>query len=188
MQLDDDYQFFEFRTDGNGQYVGNGSKVLTTFDQIMESMLRFYKSIPAASIAMSQGGDFIGGENSRVAQTGKPLRKVMNSFICSTDRPFRFLSRMNEDVNTYLHWGPRGKLFLTIPLVSLTQKGTQGNDEGMSVAYLKYGTYVKSFYSVMYAPSAVRVSMLNSSNKRIHHKIRWKNAAPVIIREEHRRV
>jgi hypothetical protein len=95
---------------------------------------------------------------------------------------------MNEDVNTYLHWGPRGKLFLTIPLVSLTQKGTQGNDEGMSVAYLKYGTYVKSFYSVMYAPSAVRVSMLNSSNKRIHHKIRWKNAAPVIIREEHRRV
>ena len=186
MQLDDDYVAFDFRSDDSGQYVAKPLK--RTFDSLVVSMLKFYKSTPVVSIAMAQGGDFMGGANSSAAQTGKPMRKIMNSFICSTDRPFRFLSRMNEDVNTYLALGSRGVLFLTIPLVSLTQKATQGNSEGMSVAYLKYGTYVKSFYSVMYAPSAAKVSMLNGTNQRIHHKIRWKNAAPVIIREEYRRV
>lgn len=186
MQLDDDYVAFDFRSDDSGQYAAKPLK--RTFDSLVVSMLKFYRSTPVVSIAMAQGGDFIGGANSSTAQTGKPMRKIMNSFICSTDRPFRFLSRMNEDVNTYLSLGATGILFLTIPLVSLTQKATQGSSEGMSVAYLKYGTYVKSFYSVMYAPSAAKVSMLNGTNQRIHHKIRWKNAAPVIIREEHRRV
>ena len=31
------------------------------------------------------------------------------------------------------------------------------------------GTYVKSFYSVMYAPSCVKISTLGTSNKRIHY-------------------
>lgn len=184
IELDDDYLFFEFRNDGNNQYVGNGSRVRTSMDEVLEALVRYFEKIPALSIAMAQGGDFIGGSNSRTAMTGKPLRKAMNSFICSVDRPFKFLSRMNEDVNTYLTHSARGGLFLTIPLVSLTQRATQGTSGGITETYKKYGTYVKSFYSVMYAPSAVKVSMLNSTNKRIHHKIRWKNAAPMIVREE----
>lgn len=187
IELDDDYLFFEFRNDGDNQYVGNGSRVRSSMDEVLEALVRYFEKIPALSIAMSQGGDFIGGSNSRTAMTGKPLRKAMNSFICSVDRPFQFLSRMNEDVNTYLAHGARGGLFLTVPLVSLSQKATQGTESGMTDTYKKYGTYVKSFYSVMYAPSAVKVSMLNSTNKRIHHKIRWKNAAPMIVREEVRK-
>ena len=94
-----------------------------------------------------------------------------------------FLSQMNEDVNTYLALGSIGKVFLTVPLVSLCQKQTQSNASGMTDAYRKYGTYVKSFYSVMYAPSAVKVSVIGTSNERVHHEIKWKHAVPVIVSE-----
>ena len=112
----------------------------------------------------------------------------MNSFICSVDRPFKFFGRLNEDVNTYVTLGNRGKLFLTMPQVMLHQKATQQNPGGMSDIYLDKGTYIKSFYSVMYCPSAVRVDTMGDKyERRIHHQVRWRNAVPMIIREKWRK-
>lgn len=85
-------------------------------------MLAYYESIPALSIAMSQGGDFL-GDNGGHASWVK--RKAMNSFICSVERPFSFMGRINEDVNTYTNLGRRGELFMTIGAVQLGQKQTQ---------------------------------------------------------------
>jgi hypothetical protein len=43
---------------------------------------------------------------------------------------------------------------------------------GMSETYKEFGTYVKSFYSVMQNPSFVKIGILRSpSSFRIHHKI-----------------
>ncbi len=111
----------------------------------------------------------------------------MNSFFCSTERPFQFTGRINEDVNTYTSGASKGYLFLTIPNVSLKQTDTQSNDGGMSDVYAAQGTYVKSFYSVMFSPSSVKVAMLNTERSRLHHRVSWNNAIPVILNEKHKK-
>ncbi|MEM5297645.1 hypothetical protein VSR82_25335 [Burkholderia sp. JPY481] len=185
--LDDDYRRFEFRRDSHSQYC---ARKILSLDDVFRVMFDYFRSIPALSIAMAQTGDFAGGAQC-VGKTshvwGRPSRKVMNSFFCSTERPFTFLGRLNADVNMYLVYGSRGGLFLTHGVTCLQQEPTQANSGGMSEIYKDYGTYVKSFYSVMYAPAAVKVSVLKSKFARIHHQIRWRNAVPRVLSEAHRK-
>lgn len=185
VQLDDDYNGFMFRFDGKNRY---NPKPIRDLDRVFAYMLDYYKSIPAAAIAMAQGGDFIGGANGGIASGNlKMKRKCMNSFFCSTERPFKFVGRVNEDVNTYTCLASRGLLFLTIPNVCLNQITTQKNKGGMSEMYLDSGTYVKSFYSVMYSPSCVRIGQIGTRHKRLHHSIDWDHAVPVIVDAKHKR-
>jgi len=184
MELDDDYIKFDFRTDKDNNYPHDFFKINSTFDNIINLLLEFYKSTTSLSIAMSQGGDFIGGGESDMALKMPLKRKCMNSFICSVERPFKFVGAMNEDVNTYTTLGSRGNLFFTIPFISLTQKETQTQEGGITDMYLKYGTFCKSFTTVMNMPSSVKVTMMNTSNKRLHHKINWSNTVPKIISED----
>ena len=148
-------------------------------------LLDYYKSIDAKSIALAQGGDFIGGSETTAVVRAK--RKCKNSFICSAERPFQFVGRVNEDVNTYVWYQSLGHLFLTIPFVSIGQKQTQGNPGGMSELYLETGTYIKTFYTIMYSPSCVKVGLMGQAQRRIHHQIEWKNAVPCILDEKHRK-
>ena len=186
MQLDDDYPALLFRIDGNKNYPIGHFIFKKLFPLALDYLIDFYKSIPAKSIAISQGGDWIGGGES--SMTKYPLkRKAMNSFICSTERPFKFVGAMNEDVNTYTTLGSRGELFFTVTLLSLLQKETQSQSGGITDMYLKYGTYAKAFTTVMMMPSSVKVSMLPSKNSRLHHKITWKNTVPVILSEDFRK-
>jgi len=181
IQLDDDYNDFRYKYNSKGYYGDWGIKSL---DAIFDIMLKYYKRAPILSIAMSQGGDFIGGRNGTAGELRKPKRKAMNSFICSTDRPFKFLGILNDDVNTYLSLGNKGHIFLTIPDVALQQAQTQASDGGLTDIYLEYGTYVKSFYSVIINPSCVKINLMGGKFKRLHHKIKWNNAVPKIISEE----
>jgi hypothetical protein len=139
---------------------------------------------------MSQGGDFIGGGEGTFVKhikKGKFSRKVMNSFLFKVDRPVKFSGRINEDVNMYVEWGRRGHLFVTVPRLRLWQKETQANAGGLTEIYLDLGTYVKSFYSVLYAPSCVSISEMGRDDRRIHHSISWTYAAPMILNEQHRK-
>jgi hypothetical protein len=111
-------------------------------------------------------------------------RKAMNSFICDTERCFDFRGRINEDVNTYTLLGSQGALFFTHNLVCLHQAETQKNKGGMTGAYVDGGTYVKSFYSVIGMPSAVKVSVMGNKNMRLHHLVDWRHCVPMIMREE----
>lgn len=183
LVLDDDYQQFQYRFDNRLNYC---TEKCANLDKVFEAVLAFYISVPAiTSIALAQGGDFIGGRlNKSFADTINLRRKCMNSFFCSTDRKFKFFSRLNEDVNTYITLGSRGSLFFTTNQVSVSQIQTQQNAGGMTDAYLASGTYVKSFYSVMYQPSSARVHKLQDrGNSRIHHSIKWRNTVPLILRE-----
>ena len=180
IQMDDDYTGFNYRI-----YNENNTKPKTikNLDSVFLALLDFYKNTPFATISMAQGGDFIGGKNNRMAQRPTIYRKCMNSFICSTKRPFKFIGRINEDVNTYTHEQSKGLLMGTIPMVSLTQKTTQKNKGGMTDIYLDNGTYVKSFYTVIFSPSCCTIKPMGDTNKRLHHSINWENAVPKIIRE-----
>jgi len=185
LQLDDDYTQFRYTFDNDDNYITQNI-LIKTLDAVIKCMLDFYISTDVTTIAMSQGGDFIGGEDSGVAQKyrkGEFSRKAMNSFFCSTDRPFKFMGRINEDVNAYVSLGLTGGLFLTYPRIRLEQKETQANSGGLTDIYLDLGTYVKSFYSVMYAPSCVKITEMGVNNRRLHHKVKWKNAVPMIINE-----
>lgn len=188
IQLDDDYGGFYIRHDSKLNYVS--ARIKTTMDELLSAMLDFYLSIPALSIAISQGGDHIAGDSNR-QEFPKLKRKCMNSFICSTDRPFQFFGRINEDVSTYTAAGRQGDLFFTVMQAQLNQLQTQQNTGGMTELYLDSGTYIKSFYSVMYCPSSVQIGTLidhRSPHPRLHHKINWSRTAPKIISEEHRKI
>ena len=186
VQFDDDYTDFSYRFNGELSY-NKGRGYINNVDDIFKAVLDYYKTIPAKTIALSQNGDWIGGHNSGWAKELKLKRKCMNSFFCSTERPFKFTGRINEDVNTYTSLASKGDLFLTIPNVSLKQTDTQSTKGGMSDIYANQGTYVKSFYSVMFSPSSVKVAMLNTERSRLHHRVSWNNAIPVILNEKHKK-
>jgi hypothetical protein len=175
IQLDDDYNGFYYR-----YFIG--TKIITNIDAVFDIMLNFYKSVNIKSIAFSQGGDHIGG-----FQGIRFKRKCMNSFICSTDREFQFIGAMNEDVNTYTTLGTRGDIFFTFTNLQLNQAATQSQNSGITDMYLRYGTYCKAFTTVMMHPSAVKVSMMHTTNARIHHAIKWSNTTPMIIDQKYKK-
>ena len=184
IQLDDDYKRYCYKFNEKRQY---GTWLINDLDRVIGAMLEYYKSTPILTFAMSQGGDHIGGYNASDKKSINTKRKAMNSFICSTDRPFQFVGTMNDDVNTYVSGSLRGEIFLTWLGVELLQAQTQLNSGGLSDMYEESGTYVKSFYSVMYAPSCVIVKNIVAGHKRIHHKVDWGRCAPKIIRETYRK-
>ena len=182
LQLDDDYRGIDFRYEDGGKLK---AKKVRNLDRLFEDMIQFLIDSNATTVAFCQAGDFIGGAEGRFKE--KVVRKAMNSFFCRTDRPIEFVGTMNEDVTTYTTLGSRGVLFMSITDVAIIQEATQSIKGGMSEAYAEGGTYLKSFYSVMSMPSAVKVSVMNSSHKRIHHKIDWNSCVPKIINERWRK-
>jgi hypothetical protein len=187
LVLDDDY---------TGFYVISPKSKNTTdiktkkFDTICEEFCRFLDVDERIdSICFMQTGDTVGGmQNFTKWQNKFPFRnrKAMNSFFCKTSRRFWFLSRLNEDVNTYLALGGRGRIFMTIPQVLLSQKRTQGNAGGMATAYQDSGTYIKTFYTVMIGPSFCEATV-TPAMQRIHHSISWNNAVPKILDDTHKK-
>jgi hypothetical protein len=175
LQLDDDYYYFGYRFE-------TGARKITNLNAAFAIVLNYYNSANIASIAFGQGGDHIGGFSGI-----KLKRKCMNSFFCSTERPFRFVGAMNEDVNTFTTLGSRGSLFLTFTGLQLDQKDTQSQASGITEMYLRFGTFCKAFTTVMMMPGSTKVSMMRSNNPRIHHSIDWKATVPCIVRETHRK-
>lgn len=182
IQLDDDYYEFIYKFKGS-----KGQVMIKDIDRVFTMLLGFYKSTPCTSIAFAQTGDFIGGIDNGKGVYRFNKRKCINSFICSTEREFKFVGSLNEDVNTYTVLASRGALFLTIPVIAINQKDTQTQKGGMTDAYLLSGTYVKSFTTVLMQPSSVCVSMMNANHKRLHHSISWKHTVPQIIDPCHKK-
>lgn len=180
IELDDDYTGFSFRYNKE-EFPDKPSGYVKNMDKIFESFITFMENTPTDTIAFSQGGDHIGGFTHTHMK-----RKAMNSFIFSTDNPTRFVGAMNEDVNTYTTLSSRGTLFFTFTSIQLNQKPTQSQDSGITDMYIRYGTYCKSFTTVMMMPSSVKVTMMNTSNPRLHHAIKWKYTTPMIIPEQYK--
>ena len=179
IELDDDYTSFCYRYEKDRKLVSTPIKQL---DRVFDAMISFLDASGAKSVAMAQGGDLIGGIKSKRWES-QILRKAMNSFVCRTDRPINFVGRINEDVNTYVSEGMRGELYFTTLKLMLNQVQTQKAKGGMTGNYLDGGTYVKTFYSVIYAPSCVKVAQMGVTNKRCHHHIDWNACCPKIINE-----
>lgn len=183
LQLDDDYTYFNYKFDNNCFYT---EKKILNISKIFDAVLKYYKKTPFYSISFSQGGDFIGGQYTGYAKKITLTRKAMNVFFCDTEREFSFFGKINEDVNAYTCLQRSGKSFATLNHLEIKQHRTQENIGGLTPIYLKMGTYVKSFYSVMYAPSCVVVEHSKSMD-RMHHKVAWDKTAPKILSEDLRK-
>ena len=186
IQLDDDYTAWLHRRRGKGHPYSSSvvaeeyhGWTIKNLDAVFDALVRLVETTPIKTVALSQGGDHIGGELGK----RRFRRKAMNSFICDIAKPFLFRGRINEDVNTYVDRGRTGDLFFTDMQLQLNQLETQKNAGGMTEVYLDSGTYVKSFYTVMAAPSCTSIGLMGRFNKRLHHKINWRKAVPLIIPE-----
>lgn len=184
MQLDDDYTNFYYKFNNDGLY---GDWPIKNIDGVLDALLDFLISTPSKTVTMAQGGDFIGGKDGSFAESRKLRRKAMNTFIFSTEKPIQFMGRINEDVNAYTSLAHRGDLFFTVNQLSINQLQTQSNIGGLTEIYLDEGTYIKSFYSVMFQPSSVKVSDMGHLYRRLHHRINWNNTVPKILSEETRK-
>ena len=183
LELDDDYTSFEYRFINENKKNRLDVKKVTDINSVFNFMIEFLDNTNADVVCFAQGGDFIGGLSGGKFNK-KVLRKTMNSFFCKTDKQFNFIGRINEDVNTYTYFGSIGWLGLSITDCSLVQKRTQKNKGGMSDVYLDSGTYLKSFYSVMGMPSAVKITLMGDSHLRLHHNINWECCVPKILDEK----
>ena len=182
LVLDDDYSYFACRKITPRGFSAVFSKQL---DRLFTAMVDYMSAIPALSITFAQCGDYIGGPNGSWKCGIK--RKAMNTFFCATDRPFQFMGSINEDLNASVLLGMRGGLFMTIMKVCVCQHMTQSNENGLTTIYKDLGTFVKSFYSVIVAPSCVKISVLGDLHKRIHHKVAWNNAVQCIVSDRLRK-
>lgn len=183
LMLEDDYGGIYYRYP-DGPHLK--ALLVPNLDELFQVMTKFLIESNATTICFAQAGDYIGGLD-KYNEWGNKSRKVMNSFFCTTDKPFRFLGRMNDDVNMYVVLSSRGHLFYTTRDVAINQGGTQANAGGMTTEYLSSGTYVKSFYSVMMAPSCVRVDSMGWHFRRIHHKVYFNNLSPKIVSDDYKK-
>ena len=181
MMLDDDYEYFQYRFDEDRVYCCHKVENLNRY---IENAIEYMERAGLDTLTMAQGGDFIGGSESSMAQKVKTRRKAMNTFLCRTDSKFDFRGVLNDDVNTYIRAQQLGKLFLTTNPISVDQEQTQQDDGGLTDTYLEHGTYTKSFYTILYSPSCTSLSTLHDrADDRIHHSITWRNAVPKIVPE-----
>ena len=183
LELDDDYDQIAYRREENG--------VLKTCpvrqaERLFDKMINFLERSNSLTVAFAQGGDFIGGVKGSVYKQGLS-RKAMNAFFCKTDRPFKFYGRINEDATMYCVLGMKGNLIFTVADVMIHQSTTQSNAGGLTDIYCNMGTYYKSFFSVMYAPSCVRIGVMGNYDLRIHHKVKWVNCTPKILNERYKK-
>ena len=185
LVLDDDYNELGYRyVDENGTFK-HDKNYITNVEKLFEACIAFLETSDAITVALAQSGDYIGGANSFYYKGLS--RKAMNSFFCKTDKSFKFLGSTNEDVNMYITYGQKGYKIFTITNVYINQPQTQQNSGGLTDIYLDNGTYIKSFYSVICAPSCAKVATMGDKNLRIHHQINWNNCCPKIISEKYKR-
>lgn len=180
LELDDDYSGFYYRW-AEGESLK--AKSVKNLDRVFNAMIDFLEDTGALTVAFAQAGDFLGGVHGGKFKQGL-LRKAMNTFFFKTKNRVNFTGKQNEDVSTYVRLGSIGHLLFTVTAVAIVQSQTQSLAGGMSELYKDNGTYLKSFYTIMYCPSSVKVAMMGQTNMRIHHRVNWRCAVPKIISED----
>jgi len=184
LQLDDDYTSCCYRINNKLTHPTHCFQV-KNIDKILTLFLNYFKTIPAKSIAMSQGGDWIGGKDKFLTVV---QRKTMNTFFCKTNNPIIFKGIFNDDVISYTTNQSRGDLYLNIPFTQITQQSSQKLKGGMTEVYHTFGTYVKSFYVLLGHPSSTIIKEMIVKHRRLHHAHNWDAIAPCIIRESHKKI
>lgn len=186
LQLDDDYTMWNYKFDDDFNYKTHNW--IQNLDGVFDAILNLLDNTKIKAIAIAQDGDFIGGQNGTCYNKDKFIfkRKCMNTWFFRTESPVEFIGKLNEDFTASVYYGNKGDLFYTTTMVAIKQLPTQKTKGGMSDIYANNGTFVKTFYTIMAIPSAVKVSMMGTTKPRIHHHTTWNNAVPKLIDEKYK--
>ena len=182
FEADDDLLNYRHRyVDDSGSLR---TKYITNMDAIFTEYLDYMDNSNIDILAFGQTGDLISGKDSKLYKNGY-VRKAMQGFFVRVSNRMPFVGRFNDDVNSYVNNGKQGYVIITYRDVIMDTAETQVQKGGISDMYKKYGTYVKSFYSVILDPSCVKISTMGDNlvnmHHRIHHLINWNNAVPKIV-------
>lgn len=181
IEFDDDYKSFQYQKVEN--LLIERVPIIKNFEKVIQAYFQFFVAVPSMySICFSQAGEIISGGADSYLQKGWK-RKMMNSFFLDTKRRINFKGVLNEDVNANIEQLKLGHLCLTCFNVVLKENQTQKTKGGLTEIYLQFGTYKKTFFSVMSAPASVKVCTLNSKYPRLHHLTTYKNLMPLIVSE-----
>ena len=179
VQLDDDYPKIDFRYEKDGNLRSTPVK---NFDLLFTAMCNFLDILPIHCVAFAVTGDYTGGINGCFKEG--LYRNARNSFFCRTDRPFKFLGRINEDVSTPAVNNCQGRLFFTFMGVQVTLFDHEKNKGGSTEQYCAVNTYWSYFYPVLFEPSAIRI--VKDKKGFIKH-VNWNALLPQIINERWRK-
>lgn len=188
VELDDDYSRLAYKIE-LGEELKDRRVPNEHFNIILDAYFEFLDTTPTDAIAFGQAGDYIGGKKSSLMRHGYK-RKLMNFIFFKTERYLKFSGTLNDDVTCYSNESFKGKFMLTPSKISVTQPETQEVEGGLTKIYDDFGTYVKSFYSILYTPSAVKISTFAGSGKdsagqsRIHHNVLFNNCQPKLLPEK----
>jgi len=178
--MDDDYYECNFRLRLHDKFIAK--KVWRpNFDDLMKQTYEMLERTTASCVAWAQTGDGIGDHvDTRI------LRKAMNTHFFDMERPFEFMGITNEDCNAYVVGGRMGMLVINIPFIQIQQVPTQNSSGGVTPFYRRFGTYFKSFATVVCAPSACHLIRMGykyskSGGRRVHHGVEWEYCAPKIL-------
>lgn len=180
LQLDDDIHGFTAR------YV-RGPKLacytIRSLDDVIDGMLDYMDSVAFTALSFGLPAYYVGGvENS--AWKKRMIPKTMTTFIMRADDKRYFHMRMNDDITTCVLGNMRGKMYYSYLPCMVEVDPTQVQKGGMTEIYQDNGTYRKSFYTVMSAPSCTKISSMGVNDFRVHHEINWNNCTPKIINEK----
>lgn len=185
---------YEFVAMFDDDYIdfGDSSAVRMTkrikLDDVFDLMCDFLRESGAVVAAFAQSGDFLGRTVDHVNRF-VVSRKVMNTFFMPVEKMhlIKWRAGLNEDVVMSVYLAMRGMLALTLPQLSLHQYQTQKVAGGMTEAYKRYNTYVKSAMAAMLAPRAVKIVAMGWTYPRPHHNVEWGKVAPLVVSGRYRK-
>lgn len=185
LMCDDDFTAILYRY-ADGEMLLNKKPSGKSIEAVFQAMVDFIRNTGASMAAFAQGGDLIGGVNSKRFQQ-KFLRKAINSMFCNVENPVEFRGTMDEDLTAYTTLGSRGALFFTYVPMIVNQMPPQSMEGGMTDAYKESGKYTQAFYPVMSMPSSIKICFVPKSVDKIRPQVNWETCIPKIIHERWRK-
>lgn len=175
--LDDDYQAFWFE---------NRKRIESkTLCKIIDQCCKMLDEIPFVSVvSMAQNGEAVSGTEDFYRKSKFKL-KAMNFWMCDINKPVEYSGIMNDDVNAGILLNKYGHFSVQYGGVFIQQ--AQQSSGGMKDIYAEQSAmYQKAMFSVMLAPSFVKLNFLpcyagGARSKRIYHNIMRKYAYPYVV-------
>lgn len=161
LSLDDDYSDLVWRY-ATADIKSMPQKSCKHLEEMFEAMFEFLCVCPDLyELSFATCATYIGGVNAKHAWRDV-IRRTVNTHFNDVEKWISYKGTFNDDINAYVEYSQRGKLFFMIPMASIIMEAFKKEDvdkaKGMQKERLELGIHNHCFYSVMLSPAAVRIN------------------------------
>ena len=178
-EFDDDLQSFSVRYEDKGSLKGS---LIKDLDAVFEALIDFQEVSGAVSIGFANNGSFIGGVNGRFREG--LVRNINRAFILRTDKRIEFKGILNEDSIVLERCNQTWRLAFEVCSVAQSCPERDTKAGGLKDLYQDNDEYVRAFYSIIAAPSCLKIIRKNG---KITLSKSSENAFPKILSERWRK-